>query len=653
MKKKKSTISKTTSKRKVFAADFETTVYAGQDHTEVWSSAFAEVGTGKEGIVLHSIQEQFDFIATLHSDVTLYYHNLKFDGSFLLDYFMRRDDFSQAELLDDEENVIGLKRDKHLLDNEYTYTISSLGQWYTFAYKYKGHLIQIKDSLKLIPFSLADAGKAFNTKHRKLDMEYVGYRYAGCPIYPKEKEYILNDVYVLRECLEFMFTAGHKRLTVGSCCMAEFKLTLKELMGHGDAYRRTFPDLYKYEIDPRFGAKNADGYIRKAYKGGWTYLVPEKAQKTFYCGTTADVNSLYPSVMHSDSGNWYPIGFPNFWAGDFIPEEANRFDRYYYMRIKTRFYIKDGRLPCIQIKGDKRYKGKEWLRSSDVYQDGVVTDCPRITLTVSCTDYALITEQYHLVDFEILDGCWFYAEKGIFDNYINKYKEIKMNSTGATRTLAKLFLVNLNGKLGASDDSSQKVAYLENDEIHFKYIEAHNKEPGYIPAGAAITSYARDFTIRAAQKNYYGPDKRGFIYADTDSIHCDLYPEELKGIPTHNTEFNHWKLEGSWVMGRFIRQKCYIEYITHENLVECIPYYNVKGSGMKKRVRELFVASITGEDPEKLSPEEHDFLYDKTTGKRIQRTIEDYSAGLEIPGNLKAKRIRGGIILESHTFKMR
>lgn len=642
-----------TTKSRIFATDFETTVYTGQSTTEVWSAAFAEVGTAKPGIILHSLQEQFDFLSGLRCNAILYYHNLKFDGSFLLDYFLRRDDFSQANILDEQENIIGLKRDKSLDNNEFTYTISSLGQWYTFAYKYKGKLIVIKDSLKLIPFSLADAGKAFNTKHRKLDMEYVGYRYAGCPIYPKEKEYILNDVYVLRECLEYMFSAGYNRLTVGSCCLAEFKTTLKELMGSAKAYRNIFPDLYKYEISSHYGATNADAYIRKAYKGGWTYLVPEKAQKTFYCGTTADVNSLYPSVMHSDSGNWYPIGYPNFWSGDFIPEEASRFDRYYYMRIKTKFYIKDGKLPCIQIKGDKRYKGKEWLRSSVVYDDGAILESPRITLTVSCTDFALIKEQYDLIDFEILDGCWFYAEKGIFDNYINKYKKIKMESTGAKRTLAKLFLVNLNGKLGASDDSSQKVAYMEDDEIHFSYIEAHNKEPGYIPAGAAITSYARDFTIRAAQKIYYGPDKRGFIYGDTDSIHCDLYPEELKGIPIHDTDFNHWKLEASWVMGRFIRQKCYIELVTHENLVECKPYYNVKGSGMKKRVRDLFVASITGDTPEKLSPEERDFLYDKNTGERIKRTIEDYSAGLEIPGNLKAKRIHGGIILEPHTFKMR
>ena len=48
-----------------------------------------------------------------------------------------------------------------------------------------------------------------------------------------------------------------------------------------------------------------------------------------------------------------------------------------------------------------------------------------------------------MTDLEILDGCWFYAEKGIFDDYINKYMEIKMNSKGARRTEAKLFLNNL------------------------------------------------------------------------------------------------------------------------------------------------------------------------------------------------------------------
>ena len=106
----------------------------------------------------------------------------------------------------------------------------------------------------------------------------------------------------------------------------------------------------------------------------------------------------------------------------------------------------------------------------------------------------------------ILYGCYFFSSIGIFDTYIDKYKEIKMNSKGAMRELAKLFLNNLYGKLASSTDSSFK-------------------------------SYARNFTIRAAQMNYYGKDERGFIYADTDSIHCDLQPDEIKGIKVDPKEF--------------------------------------------------------------------------------------------------------------------
>lgn len=53
----------------------------------------------------------------------------------------------------------------------------------------------------------------------------------------------------------------------------------------------------------------------------------------------------------------------------------------------------------------------------------------------------------------------------------------------------------------SNDDSSFKVAYLkENGNIGFITSTEHEKKAGHIASGAAITSYARNFTIRACTK---------------------------------------------------------------------------------------------------------------------------------------------------------
>ena len=88
----------------------------------------------------------------------------------------------------------------------------------------------------------------------------------------------------------------------------------------------------------------------------------------------------------------------------------------------------------------------------------------------------------------------------------NGLKKIKTESTGAVRESAKLFLNNLYGKMASSKNSSFKIAYIK-----------------------------------------HGVDKRGFIYADTDSIHCDLQPEEIKGIEVHDTDFCNWHLQSCYL----------------------------------------------------------------------------------------------------------
>lgn len=645
-------------KYRTFVGDFETTVYKGQNHTEVWASASVELFT-EDVQIFHSIEEQFEYFIGLKSNIIAYYHNLKFDGTFWLSYLMNILHYELAvEKYGEEENEVTWLKDRFMKNKSFKCSISDRGQWYSIIIKVNNKFIELRDSLKLLPFSVKRIGESFGTKHKKLDMEYTGFRYSGCVITDEEKRYIANDVLVVKEALEIMYNAGHKKLTIGSCCLDEFK----SIVGKED-YDLCYPNLYDIGIiEEKHGCSNVGEWIRHSYRGGWCYLVKGKENKIYHNGTTADVNSLYPSVMSSESGCRYPFGMPRFWTGNFIPEEAIADNKYYFIRIRTRFYIKDGKLPFIQIKHSFLYRGTEMLETSDVLdiktgkyykflmKDGEEQDT-RVTMTLTMTDYELLKEQYNLVDFEILDGCWFYAMTGMFDNYIDKYKKIKLESKGAQRELAKLFLNNLYGKFASNTDSSFKVPYLtEEKTVKYFPVYEQDKVPGYIAVGSAITSYARDFTIRAAQKNFHGADKRGFIYADTDSIHCDLSPEEMTGIKVDDKAFCHWKLESQWDDGLFVRQKTYVEHVVAENQQPIDnPYYNVKCAGMPAKCKKLFLLSMQNFIPwakDMYTDEEKEFL-------SKMRTLEDFKIGLVVPGKLIPKHIQGGTLLVDTTYEMR
>ena len=632
--------------KKLFVGDFETTVYEGQTSTEVWAAACVEIGS-EDVKIFHSIGEQFDFFKEIGEDIICYYHNLKFDGAFWLDYFLIQRGFVQA--FDADE---GFLKNKKMPVNSVKYSISDMGQWYSVTVKTDKNIIEFRDSLKLLPFSVKEIGKGFKTKHQKLDMEYEGYRYAGCEITDKEKEYIANDVLVVKEALEFMFKEGHDKLTIGACCLSEYK----KIVGK-PVYEKRYPNLYEIELTEGFGSKTVGDYIHRSYRGGWCYLVKGK-EGLHYNGITCDVNSLYPSVMHSESGCRYPTGNPHFWKGNYIPKEALKRGVYYFVRIRTRFYLKDGYLPFIQIKNNLLYKGTESLTTSDIYNqkrdkyyreylttDGRVVDA-KVTLTLTMTDFDLIQEHYQLEEMEILDGCYFSAQIGIFDKYIDKYRAIKETSKGAMRQSAKLFLNNLYGKMAASTCSNFKIAFEKESALSFVDKAEDKKKPGYIPIGSAITSYARAFTIRAAQANYYGVNKPGFIYADTDSIHCDISIEEIKGIKIHPTKFCCWKNESDWDKAVFTRQKTYIEHVVKEDGNEVEPRYDIKCAGMPEHCKHLFELSMTGKKCEEdLRPEEKEFIKKK-------RTMKDFTYGLEVPGKLLPKRIPGGVVLQNTTYKM-
>lgn len=660
----------------VYVCDFETTVYDGQKNTEVWAAAITQLFDETETVhVFNSLPLLFEYVKSLDKSMTLYYHNLKFDGWFWLSYLIIDLGFELAIDGDitKQPQLVTWQKNYNMKNNTVKCAISAMGQWYTITIKVNNRTIEIRDSLKLLPFSVKRIGKSFKTKHKKLEMEYKGYRYAGCTITPEEQKYIANDVLVVKEALEIMFTQGHSKLTIGSCCMAEFKRTYL-----ADDFKTLFPNLAEMSLNKEiFGASTVDEYVRNSYRGGWCYLARGKSKRRYYNGTTADVNSLYPSMMSSESGNRYPVGRPTFRVPspsmsvrDIVKEleklEANK--KYYFVRFKTRFYIRDGKLPFVQIKNNLRWACNESLENSDYLdrktgerythywdmgdEDGtMVYRDTRHEFTMTVTDFNLFRLHYRLVDCTILDYCYFDTKIGIFDDYMATYKKLKQESEGALRELAKLFLNNLYGKMASSTNSNFKIPLPKWDgTITFIQVDANDKQPGYIPCGSAITSYARRFTITAAQMNYFGPDKPGFIYADTDSIHCDLQPEQIKGIKIHKSDFCCWKLEAQWDVAFFTRQKTYIEHITHkdQNPVDK-PYYDVKCAGMPERCKDIFIKSIEGYTP---SPDDNYTEYELSAIAK-RRTLEDFNVGLKLPGKLMPKRVPGGIILADTTYEMR
>lgn len=685
------------------AADFETYTNgrADQSYTEVWSAACIRLDEedAPENVKQFSSLDSFmDYLFSLSGNIKVYFHNEKFDGTFILTYLIKSPKFKLWSYISKDPNT-GEEEERLYKENRetktfmpngyYTYNISMKGQWYLIQIRDKNRDIEIVDSAKLAPMSLSKLGKDFKTKYQKLEMDYTGERHAGYKPTPKEMTYIKNDVLVLKEVLLTLKSYDLTGLTIGSICLKNYKKTLPGNPRFN--YRNEFPDLTKLAFEvpyTRSGWITCDEYIRNSYHGGWCYcmengrevhaeqltrsereeykqyatIINEKKDLLSFSknyGMTFDVNSLYPSMMQSESGNVYPHGKPQFSADPIVFDNIKNLKyRFYFVHFYCHFDLKPEKLPMVQIKKSMLYNPKEWLKTSDVVlYDGTI-DKNSIELTMAKPEFELFCENYDITDFVFIDFCYFPADDGLFDTYINYWSDIKRKSKGALRTIAKLMLNNLYGKFASSEDSNYKIAYLNDDgALRFKNCIAYDKEPGYIAVGSAITAYARCFTIRAAQENY-----SMFCYADTDSIHLFGKIQDVKGIKVHPTDFNAWKMETCWDSAIFSRQKTYIEHVTHEDgepvedttdtkkTYEIVftdennykvvekdevkrgkPYYNIKCAGMGAQAKKNF----------------NKMLNDGT------KTLSDFKPGLVVPGNLKAKLVRGGSLLVEHDYKMR
>lgn len=616
---------------KIYACDFETTTTDPQN-VEIWSSCEIEIGehveSSEENCTWQSTMSKFfDWMKSIGDDACLYFHNLKFDGSYILDYLCKSDEWklaatSSGELL---ENVLDRKKFSEKFKNHmYTYCVTDKNVIYYIKLNIDDKIIMIKDSLKLLPFSLSQIGKSFKTEHQKLEMEYSD-KPPGYTPTPDEMKYIYNDVLVLKEGLEKYAEVACEEinelsLTIGSHCMKQYK----KGVGYRE-FRATYPSPEKSKLPT---GETYDTYVRRSYHGGWCYLKPEyKYHPIMSSGYVYDVNSLYPSVMHSASGCFYPVGRGHYEPGPVsksLEEQYKSGKIYFFIRFSCEFFIKKDHLPTVQIKNDYLYDSTEWLTTS------TVRGIPNVvTLTMTATDYYLFREQYDVKNLTIIDKVYYRAKKGIFDNYINYWYKIKQTATGALRQLAKLMLNNLYGKFSTSA-AANYITYDVSETDILSSTTHERREPDravYIPIGSAITSWARNFTIRHAQANF-----AQFVYADTDSLHMIGNKTDAVDIIEHPTNLCCWKNETTWNSAVFSGQKRYIEHVVEEDCEKVDkPYYNVKCCGMGREAKQALSGWL----------------------ENGQKTYSDFRPGLVVPGNIKGHRVNGGIFLESKDFTFR
>ena len=561
-----------------WTADFETTTQ--KDDCRVWAWIVVNVDKPEEFYIDNDIATFIDFLGDKKHGKSkkVWFHNLAFDGEFIFNYILRN-------------NFEWIYERKYLKNNRFTTLISDTGKFYSIDIMFNDCKCQIMDSLKLLNSSVEKIAHDFKLPISKLSIDYRAKREQGHILTDDEKAYILNDAKIMALALKQLFDQGFTKMTAGSNALKFYK----NVIGGEKQFRDIFPVI------------NCDDFIRKSYKGGFTYLNEKYANRDIGQGQVYDVNSLYPSVLHSPY--LYPYGQPEYYLGKYDEDKKHPL---FVQRFRCSFEVKENYLPTIQIKTNRfAFIPTEYCKSSKDIE---------VELTLTCVDLKLFLEHYDVYNMAYIDGYKFKAKTGLFDEYIDTWyqakTEAKKTKNAVLSQLAKLLLNSLYGKFATNPKVQSKAPYLGEDGIvHYRLLQPETREPLYIPVGTFVTSYARNVTIRAAQKCY---DR--FIYADTDSLH--LIGNEKPPIDVDQYKLGAFKLESIFTKAKFLRSKLYMEYGREPDEPEGSEEWKITGAGMPDSTKKLV--------------EYGNFDYGSTFG-----------------GKLRPLHVPGGIVLVDTEFTIR
>lgn len=531
----------------IHAADFETTSYKdyeedGFTRAYLWCIKDIDKPKVTNG---DTIEEFIAYLTLLEENSTIYFHNLAFDGCFILDYLLKKN------------WSVGSK------PFQFESVISSKGPWYSITLHYPGTDIVIKDSHKKFPMSLQMLANTFGIPG-KTELDFDKRR---DPDYIANRSEIIRcsqDVKILSHALKETFNQGMDSDTASSDAFRYFMRTLVPKRQEKDdeyqrkAFQRLFPKLLISKTDTQFNnLVEIEKKLRKGYYGGLTYVNPIYQDKIIKNVSVYDRNSMYPAVMIN-----HPMPYGRIKNREPGPDDL------YVIEIETKFKLKEGHLPFIQNKNGI-YRDADVMTESDDY----------MRLVLPSPMYELFHENYE-VEEEVLNQWTFASKYGIFDQHIKHFMNIKANTKDpGERMLAKLRLNGLYGKFGQDLDRINKTPILKDNKISFIHEKGKPSNTlTYLPVSIFTTAWAKYDLIKAAEQ--FG-DR--FVYCDTDSIHVIHQDGDEKLLPLDPKKLGYWKYENTFELGKYVRPKMYSHGYTDNQGNQIIT--EVKAAGLPENAR--------------------------------------------------------------------
>ena len=587
----------------IYFADFETTTYFSKQfqkegHTNVWLWAIMDINNGIK--IGKTIDEFMNYILQDGKNKIIYFHNLSFDGDFIIKWLFRN--FPK-----------NFKQDMQFTTPNFE-VVNQVPKYNWFSFFKNGSKIynidwcvrkQIKNKImkvkvqfrctyNLMPCAINTLGKSF--KIEKMDEgaiqnlikkgyiknENEFYDLGGLYVHDDEYlkniyvDYIKRDVMIAKiaflnykEVVELSKDAFNSKYNKQDVFLQKILTTasLVQKLVKNNVWNNKF---FKKSVKQGLKIHSYEQYelMRKFYSGGFTQFNPMYHNKVFEKnGYSIDINSSYPWAMTQ------PLPY-----GELLDEKPQSENYLTYVIVDMEFKIKPKYINfiCLKNKGNgiSRYSifGKSTfyflLQEFEFYQ--------------KIYDIKINSIQYKFA------RCFTFL-KPFIEEYYKLKEQADKNGQAALKTTYKLLLNSLYGsfakkaiypsmiwvdksmyeKLKNGDveyllDEKNKKWFAKtfkeeviNKQLFCVDMEKENK-PRKFPnmlIGATITAYSRLKLLNAI----YDVGVENFVYCDTDSIFIIGKKENIpSSIKLDDYELGAWKVEYEFKKGKILGAKRYV-----------------------------------------------------------------------------------------------